>query len=280
MSGSYNFRNKKNQPQNIPKKPCMQCHDPTSAPCEGSRQSWFQHSKETEARRDAIEKAKRDAEQAKRDAERKADQEKREAEYEAERKAENARRKAEFAEHQAAFLDFKNKLADMLNCSLETLEALIESTVFTNEIISEFMKHGYCRPRTPAMVYPRFAAIGVEGEQMCNANTASLYSFFESPSAAYDKMPHEIQILCNMNNNTIILENGCAILRTLIDHYWKRKVSFLQNGVVIYSITEIRDESSAYCNYFNTDYEIQRFKEDPINKLGDKIARADTCPIM
>lgn len=289
MYRSKNFRNKKIQPQYQPKKTCFACQNPTSALCEGSRESWFQHSKETEDRRDAKEKATLEAEmEAARKAEiaeheaatatRKIAMEAAIAAQEAAIAKREAERKAEIAERKAAILVFKNKLAELLNCSLEFLESLIESGVFTDKIILEFMEHGFYRKRTGAMIYPRFATSGFMGVHMSDPNTVSLHAFFESPSAAYDKMPKEIKKLCDMNSNTMILEDGCAILMTLVDGYYTRKISFLKNGVVVYTITEIRDRNSSFCDYFNSDYEIQRFKEDPINKLGDNIA--ENCSIM
>jgi len=290
MSHSNNFRNKNFQPKNFqpkkfqpkkfqPQKLCFECQNPTSALCEGSRDSWFQHSKETEDRRDAKEKAACEAEVAKHVAAI--------AKHEAERKAAMeaaydkyiAERKAEIAEKEAAVLAFKIELANMLKCSLENLEALIKSNVLTDKLVLEFMEHGFCRKRTSVNHYERFAAGGFMNVNMCDSNTVSLYPFFQSPYAAYDKMSKEIKELCGENRITMILEDGCAILMTLgEDGYYTRKISFLKNGVVVYTITEIRDRNSSYCDYFRNDYEIQRFKEDPINKLGDNIA--ENCSIM
>jgi hypothetical protein len=237
---------KPNRPQPQPQVQCKTCA--RGLECSGDPEIWGKHSEETIIKRESLLNAE-----------------------------EAAKRALQFAIQSAAEKSQREKnraaIANLLCCDPEIVADLIKHKITDDESIVEFFKEGFFRTSTPSRIFPLCVTRGVESphiEIRDGSNEqifANLRMIFGCYSDAFNQFPAEIKKLCN--NGYIKLPPGTAIIFSFVSFH-KRLVSFLQNGKVVFSLIEIPD--TGHFRYFRTEYELSRFKEDPINKLGDAFA--------
>lgn len=229
--------------QQQPQKQCKTCL--RGLECSGDPEIWGKHSEETILKRESLLNAEEAAKHALNVA------------------IHSAAEKAQLEKNRAP-------ITNLLSCDSEILAGLIESKIIDDKTIAEFLEKGFIRLTNHFQAFPILAARGVISEYISGSGDeprVELRSLFGCYSDAFHQFPKAIRDLCK--NGFLKLPIGTAIISSIATFY-ERRFYFLRNGIVFFSLIEIPD--SAYFRYFRTEYELSRFRDDPINKLGDAFA--------
>ena len=227
--------------------PQMQCKTCTRGlECSGDPTSWGKHSEETIIKRESLLNAEEAAKRALQFA------------------IQSAAEKAQLQKNRAA-------IANLLSCDPEIVDVLIESKIINYKTIAEFLETGFIRLTNHFQAFPILAARGVISEYISGSGDeprVNLENLFGSYSIAFNQFPKAIRDLCK--NGFLKLPIGTAIISSIATFY-ERRFYFLQNGIVFHFLIEIFD--TGHFHYFRSEYELSRFRDDPINKLGDAFAK-------